>query len=203
MIGVINYGLGNSLSVISAFEEIGIECILLDEPSKLLPSVIGLVIPGVGSFKEGINKLEESGWKDWLISNGSLNIPVLGICLGMQLLFESSEESPDVIGLGLIKGNVSRLNSGNEPVPNMGWRRISVNKINELLLDIENNSFYHVHTFGVKNISRNSIASIFFNLEKINVVVQSNKLFGVQFHPEKSLKQGLKILDNFYKICRK
>ena len=203
MIAIVDYGLGNSLSVISAFEEIGIECILLDEPSKLLPSVIGLVIPGVGSFKEGINKLEESGWKDWLISNGSLNIPVLGICLGMQLLFESSEESPDVIGLGLIKGNVSRLNSGNEPVPNMGWRRISVNKINELLLDIENNSFYHVHTFGVKNISRNSIASIFFNLEKINVVVQSNKLFGVQFHPEKSLKQGLKILDNFYKICRK
>ena len=69
--------------------------------------------PRVGSFKEGINKLEESGWKDWLISNGSLNIPVLGICLGMQLLFESSEESPDVIGLGLIKGN-KQIEFGNE-----------------------------------------------------------------------------------------
>jgi imidazole glycerol-phosphate synthase subunit HisH len=204
MIGVINYGLGNSSSVISAFEEIGIESVLLDNPEQVNDNIKGLVIPGVGSFEEGMNKLDESGWKKWLISNGSSEIPVLGICLGMQLFFDSSEESPGTAGLGLIRGCIGALKPGKEPIPNMGWRRVSVdNDDNVLFRDIDTPKFYHVHSFGLKKINHNSVATIVFNSEIINVAVHFNRIFGIQFHPEKSLNQGLKILDNYYQFCNK
>lgn len=204
MIGIIDYGLGNSLAVVSAFEEIGVESVLLDSPKRLTSDIKGLVIPGVGSFKEGMNKLDKSGWKKWLISNGSQNIPVLGICLGMQLFFDSSEESPDVAGLGLIQGCIEMLKSGIEPIPNMGWRNVSTEKAkNTLFTGIENLSFYHVHSFGLIRTHHTPSATINFNDEIINVAVHSNQIFGVQFHPEKSLKQGLKILDNYYRFCNK
>lgn len=201
MIGIIDYGLGNAYSVQSAFSDIGVKSILLDVPNLLPVEIQGLVIPGVGNFGEGIVKLKKSGWFNFLKDNGTDGVPILGICLGMHMLFSSSEESPLDRGLDLISAEVTKLPQGQIRIPNMGWRTLDNCSHSVLLKGLTNERFYHVHSYGVTDIGKKGDTKLKINNSEIIVSIRRGNVFGVQFHPEKSLKQGLVLLSNFYTYC--
>ena len=202
MIGIIDYGLGNAHSVQSAFSEIGVKSILLDAPNKLSVEIQGLVIPGVGNFSVGIEKLKKSGWFNFLKDNGTDGVPILGICLGMQMLFSSSEESSLVRGLDLITAVVTKLPEGKIRIPNMGWRTLDSSSDSVLLKGLSGEKFYHVHSYGVLDIGKKGDTKLKINNSEIIVSIRRGNVFGVQFHPEKSLKQGLVLLNKFYTYCK-
>ena len=200
MIVIVDYGMGNLRSVGKAFLSQGIDASVTRDPGEIARAD-GLVLPGVGAFGDCMKNLAEYGLVDHIKEHVDSGKPFLGICLGLQVLFEGSDESPDVPGLGILEGRVVRFSPTEEErlkVPHMGWNRVSIKKESPVLAGIPDGSwFYFVHSYypapkdpGVVAVTSN------YGVEFTAAVARDN-LFACQFHPEKSSADGLRILRNF------
>jgi glutamine amidotransferase len=198
MIGIIDYGVGNLASVKNAYFRLGYECRTLKNPSEI-DLFDRIVLPGVGSFKSAMNVLINDGWVEQIEMFVTTNRPLLGICLGMQLLFDSSEEKGLTLGLGLIPGKVILLAPGeNLRIPHVGWNSLIAKKEHKLLNGVDPSvDVYFVHSYHCIPAScEDIIAKCDYGVPFVAAVARKN-IFGVQFHPEKSQPSGLRILDNF------
>ena len=199
---IIDYGMGNLGSVRRSFEECGADVQILKDPQEF-NGASRVVLPGVGSFKDGMEHLENRGWVDfinWMIEE---KLPLLGICLGMQLLAEKGYEGGQVPGLGVIGGEVVRMDpqSDEERIPHVGWNDVCVTQSTPLFSDIPNESdFYFVHSYHFVPVCEDRIIATTPYCGGVVSAVQKNNVFGVQFHPEKSSKSGRKLLENFLKV---
>jgi len=199
LIAIIDYGAGNLFSVRKAIEYFDIEVVISDNPEDILKAK-GLVLPGVGAFGWGMKLLEEKRLCESIREAVNKGIPLLGVCLGLQLLFEESEESPDVSGLGFIRGRVKRL-PNDLPLPHIGWNQVKIIKDTPIFKGINQNSFfYFVHSYYGEPLDRDSVYGITeYGIEFPSVICKEN-IFAVQFHPEKSSSEGLKIYRNFLEV---
>ncbi len=203
MIAVIDYGAGNIQSVIKAMNYIGSECVVTNSKEKII-SCDGAILPGVGSFEDAMNCMKESGSDEAVIEFTRTGKPFLGICLGLQLLFESSEESPGAHGLGLLKGSISRIPDHNKTlkIPHMGWNSLDIKKHDGLFKGIEGSPYvYFVHSYYLHADDRNIVSSNTEYGTIIDASVSAGNIFATQFHPEKSGEVGLNILRNFVSMC--
>ncbi len=200
---IIDYGIGNLESVLNMFKKIGVKDVVISKDKDVLMKAEKLLLPGVGSFDAGMRNLDESGLIPILNQKVLIEkTPVLGICLGMQLLTHKSEEGIKA-GLGWIDAETIKFNLAPElklKVPHMGWSYVNVRKSNALIDAESKNRFYFVHSYYVKCFDENqSIATSNFGID-FTCVVNKENVYGVQFHPEKSLKFGMKLLENFAKL---
>ena len=199
MIGIIDYGGGNLRSVKKAFDFLGAQSELLVSPVDF-KNIECLVLPGVGSFGYAMKRIREKGLyepiKGWLQSNR----PFLGICLGLQLLFESSEESPGINGLGVFKGTCKRFNA--RKVPQIGWNDILIKKHHSILEGFSSGEyFYFVHGYYVVPDDNSIVlAQTEYDINYTSIAEKGN-ILGIQFHPEKSGEAGLKLLKNWVEQC--
>ena len=201
MVSIIDYDAGNIKSVEKAVESLGFETVLTRD-RKTIVGADHVILPGVGAFGDAMKRLDSYGLTEVIREVADRQIPLLGICLGQQLLFDMSEESPGVEGLGLIKGKVKKIPSGNGlKVPNIGWNSLEIKGKGRLFEGIENGSFvYFVHSYYCSAEDRTVVkAEIDYNLT-VDASVEKDNIFACQFHPEKSSDTGLKILENFLKI---
>ncbi|HHW04097.1 MAG TPA: imidazole glycerol phosphate synthase subunit HisH [Thermoanaerobacterales bacterium] len=198
MIGIIDYGMGNLMSVQKAFEKMGFKAKLLKNQQDL-EDVKSMVLPGVGAFEDAIDSLKSFGWIEVIYDAVKAGMPFLGICLGMQLLFEESFEGGHFEGLGLIKGSVRKLepHQKNLKVPHMGWNSVKKTRDSRLLANIpDNTDFYFVHSYYCD--PRENVTTGVTEYDGLfSSCIEKYNVFGVQFHPEKSSRFGLHILKNF------
>ena len=201
MIAIIDYGAGNIQSVSKALDHIGCEAFITRDKDKILKAD-GAVLPGVGSFGDTMDTMNEYGIKDTVIEYTKSGKPFLGICLGLQLLFPKSEESPDAEGLGIFDGSITKIPSGEGlKIPHIGWNSLDIKKSDGLFKGIGKNPYvYFVHSYFL-NASDKSIVSAQTEYGvTIDAAVEKGNVFATQFHPEKSGETGLKILRNFADI---
>ncbi len=199
MIAIVDYGMGNLRSVQKAFEHIGAEARLARSPREL-DTARGIVLPGVGAFGQAMDNLRAAGWIEPLRDACANGLPFIGICLGMQLLFDSSEEMGEHAGLGILPGSVKRFR-GPLKVPQMGWNQVHLRQESPLLGGIADGSFaFFVHSYYCAPDAASLIfATTDYGIEFASVVGRG-KVFGAQFHPEKSQAVGLKMLENYARI---
>ena len=199
MIAIIDYDAGNIKSVEKAVIKLGYDCVITRDKDVLKKSD-KLILPGVGAFGDAMNKFNEYGLTD--VAKALVldeKKPILGICLGQQLLFDSSEESPGVEGLGLLKGKIVRIPEGKDiKIPHMGWNSLEFPKKSILFDKITKGSFvYFVHSYYLEADDYDIVAAACrYNIE-IQAAVEKDNIFATQFHPEKSGSVGLKILQNY------
>lgn len=201
MIAIIDYGAGNIQSVSKALAHIGCEAFITRDKDKILKAD-GAVLPGVGSFGDTMDTMTEYGIKDTVIEYAKSGKPFLGICLGLQLLFPKSEESPDAEGLGIFDGSITKIPSGEGlKIPHIGWNSLDIKKNDGLFRGIGKNPYvYFVHSYFL-NASDKSIVSAQTEYGvTIDAAVEQGNVYATQFHPEKSGETGLKILRNFADI---
>lgn len=206
MITVIDYGMGNLHSVKNALDFLGIENEISGE-LDVIKNASALLLPGVGAFPDAMHTLEQKGIADVIKEKCTSGTPLLGICLGMQLLVDSSEEVEFTKGLGLIRGKCIKINAPGLKIPHMGWNDLKINlpECPVLKNSLEGDYVYFVHSFRVslEDESKNLAAYTDYG-EKIPAVITDGKsVFGAQFHPEKSEKTGLAILSAFAAFCNK
>ena len=197
MIAIVDYGLGNLSSVQKAFTYLGYQAIVTGNPEALAAAGRG-VLPGVGAFGEAMTNLAQGGLIPALQAAVQAGKPLLGICLGLQLLFERSEESPGVTGLSLLPGEVRRIPAApGLKVPHMGWNVLRYRE-DPLFRGLSDPCFvYYVHSFYVEPACPEYITGMTFYGRELPVAVRRGRVWGLQFHPEKSGREGLKILKNF------
>lgn len=205
--GVIDYKINNITSVISSLEQLNLNYKIVNSSNanKQLQKINALILPGVGSYPEAMKKLKYKNFdKKIKFQVLKKKKPILGICLGMQLLTESSEEFGLTNGLALIPGKVVKIKAKRLMVPNIGWNKVYFKKKNLLFKHCGylTGNFYHVHSYYVKCLNKYKIAEINYET-KIAVAINNKNIYGVQFHPERSHKNGLQLLLNFEKICKK
>ena len=202
MIAIIDYGAGNIQSVSKALRHIGCDCLVTRDPSEILRAD-GAVLPGVGSFGDTADSLDRFGIRQAAVDYIRSGKPFLGICLGLQLLFPGSEESPGAKGLGVFEGNITRIPGGEGlKIPHMGWNSLTVRKGSRLFDGIEGNPYvYFVHSFFLHAADPSIVAAQTEYGVTIDAAVESGNVFATQFHPEKSGDVGLKILKNFVAVA--
>ncbi len=204
-ISIIDYSMGNLLSVRKAFEFIGADVEVVDSLEQI-EAAEALILPGVGHFGEGMAHLKERGMDSVIKAKVAAGTPFMGICLGMQLLFDSSEEAPEQQGLGIVPGKVIhyQLDPADYKVPQMGWNSIWPVEGKPLFNDVAPESyFYFVHSFYVKpDASEWTAAEAEYGF-RYCVAVNKENVFGTQFHPEKSQDNGLQVLKNFVNYVNK
>lgn len=193
MITIIDYKSGNLKSISNGFKKIGADYQITDD-KELIADSDYLVLPGVGAFGSAMENL--GAFRDVISEHVASDKPFLGICLGQQVLMTESEESPNVRGLDLFKGNVELL-KGDVKIPHMGWNRLKVTNSSPILEGINGEYFYFVHSYHVIPDDDEIIAGVCDYGGDVVASLSQNKLFSTQFHPEKSGKAGLKILKNF------
>lgn len=199
MITIIDYGAGNLFSVQNALNFLGLENKVSGNASDI-NSADALILPGVGAFRQAMEKLSETGLIDCIKENAK-NKPLLGICLGMQMLFDESDEFGTTKGLGLIDGKIQKIISPYK-IPHMGWNSLEITKNSPLLKGInEGDSVYFVHSFMAYTDKENISAQCDYGT-KVPALVERGNVFGAQFHPEKSGDVGLTILKNFGELTR-
>jgi len=204
-ITIIDYDMGNIFNIFKSFEKLDCEAELTNEPEKVL-NAERLVLPGVGSFENGINNLKKYKLIDAINNYILKSRPLLGICVGMQLLMNKSFENGEHFGLNLIKGDVIKFENKNSDnkvkVPQIGWNNINIKNMNsKIISDIKDNEYmYFLHSYYVKPIENVIITQTNYGGVEYCSILQKNNIIGVQFHPERSTKEGLKILNNFLKI---
>lgn len=202
VIAVIDYGLGNLRSVSKAVESLGAKVEVTSDP-KAIAKAKGAILPGVGAFYKGMENINSLGLSEPIKDFASSGKPFLGICLGLQLLFSESEEHGINKGLDIIKGKVKRLGEA-EKIPHMGWNAVKFSGEATLFKNIPDNSyFYFVHSYFVEPEDKKIIAGTTLYSQKFTSAITRGNLFGTQFHPEKSSGLGLKILENFLRLCQK
>ncbi len=199
MVGIIDYGVGNLFSLGSSFAAIGVEAFVSGDP-EALAKADRLVLPGVGAFGDAAEKLRQSGLEAFVKEQAAAGKPLLGICLGMQLLFEKSFEYGEHEGLGLLSGQVVPM-AGKLPqelkIPHMGWNALRLTKPSRLLED--GSYVYFVHSFYAENCADSLCAVTDYGIP-ITAAVERGNVFGCQFHPEKSGEVGLEILKRFCEL---
>ncbi|WP_429471925.1 imidazole glycerol phosphate synthase subunit HisH [Neobacillus sp. B4I6] len=200
MIGIVDYGMGNLFSVSKALERLGADYFISANKKELLQAD-GLILPGVGSFRDAMERLPVETIKEF-VATGK---PLLGICLGMQLLFEQSEENGLTKGLGLLPGSVRRFpgrtsEGATYKVPHMGWNRLEFVNNSPLLKNVEEDYVYFVHSYYVDAKNSDVLLAKADYHEQVSAVVGRDNVMGMQFHPEKSSKLGMALLDNFLQM---
>lgn len=198
MIAIIDYGAGNLQSVKKAFDFIGAESVITNDP-KVILSADKILLPGVGSFGDAMDSMQKNGLVETVKECALSGKPFLGICLGLQLLFEESEESPGVKGLGIFKGKIKKFSSDmGLKIPHIGWNSLEIKQKNTLFKDIPENAYvYFVHSYYLHAEDENDIATVTNYGIDFHSAVGKNNIFATQFHPEKSGDVGLQILRNF------
>ena len=202
MIAIIDYDAGNLKSVEKAFLHIGEEAIITRNQDEIL-SADKVILPGVGAFGDAMHKLHSYHLVDTIkkvVDNGT---PLLGICLGLQLLFESSEESVEVKGLSILEGEIVKIPENNElKIPHIGWNSLEVREGAKLFQGLPQNPYvYFVHSYYLKAKNENEVAATTDYSTVIHASVEKDNIYGCQFHPEKSGDVGLQILRNFAKLA--
>ena len=201
MIAIIDYDAGNIKSVEKAFQFLKQDVILTRDAGQIL-NADAVVLPGVGSFGDAMKKLENYGFIDIIHKVVEKNIPFLGICLGLQLLFDSSEESPGVKGLGVLPGRIVKIpDDQGLKVPHIGWNSLKYPKPGRLFEGIKEEEYvYFVHSYYLVAYTDDIVTATTDYVAHIHASVEKGNVFACQFHPEKSSDVGLKILSNFIKV---
>ncbi len=201
MIAVIDYDAGNLKSVEKALAFLGETPVITRDKEELL-AADKVILPGVGAFGDAMERLHQYGLVDVIKEIAQKGTPFLGICLGLQLMFESSEESPGVEGLGLLPGKILRIPEAlGLKVPHMGWNSLKIRPDSRLFQGIPEGSYvYFVHSYYLKAGSEDIVAATTEYGTHIHAAVEKGNIFACQFHPEKSSQTGLKILENFIKL---
>ena len=201
-IAVIDYGMGNRRSVEKALEHIGVSASVTAEHEQLRAAA-GLVLPGVGAFPRAMRNLAELGLDELLRERLAAGTPVLGICLGMQLAFDSSTEQGGAAGLGIVPGEVRRLVAQGQKLPHIGWSEVRFTHPGSGLAAglPERCAFYHVHSYAPVPAREQDVAGLAEYGGSFVTAVTHGSFHGVQFHPEKSSAAGLRMLANFARIC--
>jgi len=203
MIGIVNYGMGNLLSVYNALDFIGANVEICNTPKELINKE-KIVLPGVGSFKSCMSNLVDRGFYetlDKLVMNEKR--PILGICLGMQLMADKSFEGGEYKGFGWIDGDVVPINSQNSKlkIPHVGWNSINIKSENRLLNGLpENSDVYFVHSYHMKCKNNSNVIATCEYGDQLTASICKENIYGTQFHPEKSQEHGIRILENFCSI---
>ena len=209
MIAVIDYGVGNLFSLLSSLNYVGLDTKLTNNIEEI-KNAKGIILPGVGAFRDAIGNLEKYGLKETLINEAKNGKPFLGICLGMQMLFEKSYEYGEYEGLGLINGTVEEIKkyipeNSDLKIPHMGWNSLIINerfKDDKILKDADNNEYvYYVHSYFAKTDMKNIVTYSEYGT-KIPGIVKNENVYGMQFHPEKSGDTGLKLLKNWGELIK-
>jgi imidazole glycerol-phosphate synthase subunit HisH len=201
MIAIVDYGMGNLFSIYNALNRVDASLKIVNDPEDLsLANADGIVIPGVGAFGRCMDRL--SRFEGALLQAFLEGTPILGICIGLQVLFEQSEESPGFKGLGWIKGNVVRIPEG-VMIPQMGWNSLSIIRPVEMLEGIsDGDMFYFVHSYYGVPTDKSVVSATTHHGVEVTAAIVKDNLFATQFHPEKSGVKGLKILENFVRSTR-
>ncbi|MEF3304319.1 imidazole glycerol phosphate synthase subunit HisH [Paenibacillus sp. GYB003] len=199
MIAIIDYGMGNLHSVSKAVERLGYEARLTSSPDEIA-AADGAILPGVGAFGDAMGNLRETGLLDAVLRYADSGKPLLGICLGMQLLFAESEEHGRHEGLGLLPGKVIRFR-GPYKVPHMGWNRLSFRRPSPLLEGLDEGYVYFVHSYHAIPGRVDDLLATADYYQAVTAVVGRDNVYGMQFHPEKSGELGMRLLGNFLKLC--
>ncbi|MCG7536349.1 imidazole glycerol phosphate synthase subunit HisH [Pseudoalteromonas sp. OOF1S-7] len=207
---IVDYGVGNVRSIINALEKVGATSVVVSNDKETILNSDGVVLPGVGAFSHGMAKLKENGLDAVIKDYAGMNKPLLGICLGMQMLFSESEEFGLTLGLDLIEGKIQKLktlNPGYEKLPHVSWNEIAqpdAQAWDNTILDGLNDkaNMYFVHTFAASPLHEEHILSTTEYSDYVFCsTVKKGNIYGCQFHPEKSAVEGLSIMKNFVKIC--
>lgn len=200
-VAVVDYGMGNRRSVQKALQHAGAEAAITRDHAEL-QAADGLVVPGVGAFPQAMANLRDLGLDSLIAHQAAGGTPVLGVCLGMQLLFDASQELVPFTGLGLIAGEVTPLATGGRRVPHIGWNEVRFERRCELTegLPPRGCAFYHVHSLAVRPADPGDVVATTEYGERFATIVQRGHVLGVQFHPEKSSGHGLRMLANFVQM---
>jgi glutamine amidotransferase len=199
MIAIIDYGMGNLHSVSKAVERLGFEAVVTSDAEQIM-AADGAILPGVGAFGDAMQHLQESKLRDVVIRYAESGKPLLGICLGMQLLFTRSEEHGNHEGLNLLPGDVVRFR-GDYKVPHMGWNRLRFVQDSPLLSGPTEGHVYFVHSYHVKPERESDLLAVTDYYQPVTAVVGRGHIYGMQFHPEKSGDVGMQLLNSFLKLC--
>jgi glutamine amidotransferase len=198
VIAVLDYGMGNLRSVEKALEHVGSRAVVTNDHATVRAAA-GVVLPGVGAFPKAMERVRELRLDELVRDRVAAGVPVLGICLGLQLLFESSTELGGAEGLGVVPGRVDRLAANGLKLPQIGWNAVGWTRPSPLVEDLPDPcAMYHVHTYAVRT---DEVLGTATYGEEFASAVEHDGVYGVQFHPEKSGRHGLELLGNFVKIC--
>jgi len=201
LIAIVDYGMGNLRSVQKGLEKLGFAAFITDRPQDVLQAA-GVILPGVGAFGDAMENLVRCGLDEALREVAASGRPFLGICLGLQLMFEESEENGLHRGLGIWPGRVIRL-PAEVKIPHMGWNRVRRLRYEPILEGIADGTyFYFVHSYYVDTQEKGLVGAVADYGVEVPAVVSRGKVFGIQFHPEKSSVCGLRILNNFGEMVR-
>jgi imidazole glycerol-phosphate synthase subunit HisH len=200
-IAILDYGMGNLRSVEKALARVGCEAARITDP-EAARDADGLILPGVGAFPEAMSRIRSQGFDALVTERAEAGAPVLGICLGMQLIFGSSTELQGAAGLSLLEGEVTELDAKGRKVPHIGWSPVSWTRDSPLTEGLEpEEPFYFVHSLASRPSDAADTLGTAVYGETFAAVVERDNVFGVQFHPEKSSSAGLRLLSNFAAIC--
>jgi glutamine amidotransferase len=199
-ITIVDYGMGNLRSVEKALEHVGATATISADP-ETIRAAEGLVLPGVGAFPRAMERIRQLGLDELIAERREAGVPILGICLGLQLLFETSTELGGATGLGLLDGPVAELDADGLKVPHIGWSPVRWEGESRLTEGIPSETpFYFVHSFAPRPEAEELLGSAAYGV-RFACAAQHGNVFGVQFHPEKSSAAGLRLLANFAGVC--
>ena len=200
-VAVIDYNAGNTLSVTRALEKVGARVDLTPDPERVARAD-AVVLPGVGAFGDCVRKFEERGMDGACREAYAAGKPFLGVCVGLQVLFEGSEESPDAEGLGILPGKVVRFGAGDLKVPHIGWNQLDVARDHPVLEGLDGEAFYFVHSYYPDPSREGDLLGTAEYGANFCAAAGRENLAAVQFHPEKSSRAGLRLYENFLKWAR-
>jgi glutamine amidotransferase len=201
-IAILDYGMGNLRSVEKALEHVGAAAAITNDAGEVR-AADGVILPGVGAFPRAIERIRQLGLDELIAERRDAGVPILGICLGLQLLFDSTTELGGAAGLGLLAGEVTEIEAAGLKVPHIGWERMRWERESRLAEGIPSDTpFYFVHSFAARPRAEDLLGSIVYG-ERLCAAAERDNVFGVQFHPEKSSAAGLRLLANFAGVCAK
>ena len=201
MIAILDYGMGNLRSVEKAFEHVGATAVITRDHGAVREAE-GVVLPGVGAFPKAMEAVRELALDELMAERLAAGVPVLGICLGMQLLFERSSELAGAEGLGFLTGDVAPLDAPGLKIPQIGWNAVDWKRASRLSAGLPDPcAFYHVHSFAPRPADAGDVLATAGYGAEFVTAVEREPVYGVQFHPEKSGPHGLQLLGNFAAIC--